>query len=192
MNVIETKIPGVLVIEPDVHGDHRGYFMETYSTEKYEQIGITAMFVQDNMSFSAQQGTLRGLHFQNDCKAQAKLVSCTKGTVIDVAVDIRKGSPTYKQWVAVELSEENKKQFFIPRGFAHGFLTLTDNVEFRYKVDNLYSKEHDRGIRYDDPTIGVDWGGLLNGIEPILSDKDKFGPLLDESDCNFIYEGEYK
>ncbi len=190
MKAVETKIPGVLIIEPDVFGDHRGYFMETYSTNKYKEIGIDNVFVQDNMSFSAQKGTLRGLHFQNHPMAQAKLVSCTKGTVIDVAVDIRKDSPTYKQWVAVELSAENKKQFFIPRGFAHGFLTLTDDVEFRYKVDNLYSKEHDRGIRFDDPTIGVDWGQLLNGIEPILSDKDKYGPLLDECDCNFTYEGD--
>ena len=188
MKVTETKIPGVIIIEPDVFGAHRGYFMETYSTKKYEEIGITTTFVQDNMSFSAQKGTLRGLHFQNAPMAQAKLVSCTRGTVIDVAVDIRKGSPTYKQWVAVELSAENKKQFFIPRGFAHGFLTLTDDVEFRYKVDNLYSKEHDRGIRYDDPTINVDWGSLLNGIEPILSEKDTTGSILDNSDCNFVYE----
>ena len=117
-------------------------------------------------------------------------VNVTAPDTYDVAVDIRKGSPTYKQWVAVELSAENKKQFFIPRGFAHGFLTLTDDVEFRYKVDNLYSKEHDRGIRYDDPTINVDWGSLLNGIEPILSEKDTTGPILDNSDCNFVYEGE--
>lgn len=190
MNVIETKIPGVLIIEPDVHGDHRGYFMETYSKRKYQELGINVEFVQDNMSFSAQKGTLRGLHWQNAPMAQSKLVSCTKGTVIDVAVDIRKGSPTFKQWVSVELSAENKKQFFIPQGFAHGFLTLTDNVEFRYKVDNFYSKEHDRGIRYDDPSIAVDWGFLLNGIEPVLSDKDKFGPELDECDCNFNYKGE--
>lgn len=190
MNVIETKIPGVLIIEPDVHGDHRGYFMETYSKKKYEELGINVEFVQDNMSFSAQKGTLRGLHWQNAPMAQSKLVSCTKGTVIDVAVDIRKGSPTYKQWVSVELSAENKRQFFIPQGFAHGFLTLSDDVEFRYKVDNFYSKEHDRGIRYDDPTIGVDWGGLLNGIEPVLSEKDKNGPLLDDSDANFTFEGE--
>ncbi|MEG0593561.1 MAG: dTDP-4-dehydrorhamnose 3,5-epimerase [Coprobacillus sp.] len=189
MKIIETEISGVMIIEPDVHGDHRGYFMETYSTNKYEEVGITTTFVQDNMSFTAKKGTLRGLHFQNTPMAQAKLVSCTKGTVIDVAVDIRKGSHTYKQWVAVELSDENKRQFFIPRGFAHGFLTLTDDVEFRYKVDNLYSKEHDRGIRYDDPSISVDWGSLLSGIEPILSDKDKNGPLLDESDCNFTYGG---
>ncbi len=190
MKVTKTELPGVIIIEPDVFGDHRGFFVETYSTTKYAEIGITNTFVQDNMSFTAKKGTLRGLHFQNDPMPQAKLVSCTKGAVIDVAVDIRKGSPTYKQWVAVELSEENKKQFFIPQGFAHGFLTISDNVEFRYKVDNLYSKENDRGIRYDDPSINVDWGSLLNGVEPILSDKDKFGPTLDESDCNYEYKGE--
>lgn len=190
MNVITTEIEGVLIIEPDVHGDHRGYFMETYSKQKYLEAGISVEFVQDNMSFSAQKGTLRGLHWQNAPMAQSKLVSCTKGTVIDVAVDIRKGSPTYKKCVSVELSAENKRQFFIPQGFAHGFLTLTDDVEFRYKVDNFYSKEHDRGIRFDDPTICVDWGTLLNGIEPVLSDKDKNGLLLDESDANFTYKGE--
>jgi dTDP-4-dehydrorhamnose 3,5-epimerase (EC 5.1.3.13) len=188
MKVTKTKLPGVLIVEPEVFGDHRGYFMETYSSQKYKQIGINSEFVQDNMSFSAQKGTLRGLHFQNNPKAQAKLVSCSQGSVIDVAVDIRKGSPTYKQWVAVELSAQNKKQLYIPRGFAHGFLTITDNVEFRYKVDNLYSKDYDRGIRYDDPTINIDWNSLLNGIEPILSEKDRNGPLLDESDFNFIYE----
>lgn len=192
MQVETTKLPGVVIITPDVHGDHRGYFMETYSTKAYHAAGIDNVFVQDNMSFTAKKGTLRGLHWQNSPMAQAKLVSVAKGTVIDVAVDIRKGSPTYKQWVAVELSAENKKRFFIPRGFAHGFLTLTDDVEFTYKVDNLYSKERDRGIRYDDPDINVDWGGLLQGIEPVLSDKDKNGPTLEASDCNFIYEGESK
>ncbi len=191
MKVTETKIPGVKILEPDCHGDYRGWFMETYSTEKYAEAGITNVFVQDNHSMSQKKGTLRGLHFQNNPKSQAKLVRCTRGRVIDVAVDLRKGSPTYKQWVSVELSAENKKQFYIPRGFAHGFLTLTDDVEFEYKVDNLYSKEHDRGIRYDDPSIGVDWGGLLDGIEPILSEKDINGPLLKESDVNFVYnEGE--
>lgn len=192
MKITETKIPGVLIIDPDVHGDHRGYFMETYSKKKYEEVGITVDFVQDNMSFSAQKGTLRGLHWQNVPRAQSKLVSCTKGSVIDVAVDIREGSPNYGEWVSVELSEENKRQFFIPQGFAHGFLTLTDNVEFRYKVDNFYSKEHDRGIRYDDPTANVDWGSLLNGLEPILSEKDMSGPTLKEADNNFIYKGEKK
>lgn len=192
MKKIETKIPGVFIIEPDVHGDHRGYFMETYNQAKFEALGITNVFVQDNMSFSQAKGTLRGIHFQNEPMAQAKLVSCTRGKVIDVAVDLRKGSPTYKQWVAVELSEENKLFFFIPRGFGHGFLTVSDNVEFRYKVDNLYSGEHDRGICYDDPDINIDWGGLLNGIEPILSTKDTTGPTLEQSDCNFIYQGEIK
>ena len=126
MKVIETEIPGVLIIETDVFGDHRGYFTETYSKPKYEKLGVTVDFVQDNMSFSAQKGTLRGLHWQNPPYAQSKLVSCTKGKVIDVAVDIRKGSPTYGKWVSVELSAENHRQFFIPQGFAHGFLTLTE------------------------------------------------------------------
>lgn len=190
MKVVKTAIPEVMIVEPDCFGDHRGWFMETYSEPKFRELGIENDFVQDNHSMSQKRGTLRGLHFQNNPHAQAKLVRCTKGVVIDVAVDIRKGSPTYKQWVSVELSAENKKMLFIPRGFAHGFLCLSDDVEFQYKVDNLYSKECDRGIRYDDPSIKVDWGSLLNGIEPILSEKDTTGPTLDESDCNFIYEGE--
>lgn len=185
MNVIKTKIEGLLIIEPDVHGDHRGFFMETYSKKRYVEAGIDADFVQDNVSFSAKKGTLRGLHWQNAPMAQAKLVSCQKGRIIDVAVDLRKDSPTYKQWVSVELSEDNKRQFFIPRGFAHGFLTLSDDVLFTYKVDNYYSKECDRGIRYNDPDINVDWGSLLDGITPILSDKDRNNPILVDSDCNF-------
>jgi dTDP-4-dehydrorhamnose 3,5-epimerase len=190
MKVTETKIKGVKIIEPNCIGDNRGWFMETYNIEKYRAAGINAAFVQDNHSMSARKGTLRGLHFQNQPMAQAKLVHCIRGEVIDVAVDIRKGSPAYLQWVSVKLSAENKKQIYIPMGFAHGFLCLTDDVEFEYKVDQLYSKEHDRGIRYDDPSIGVDWGGLLNGIEPILSEKDKNSPLLENSDCYFIYEEE--
>ena len=190
MKLTKTKLEGVVILEPDVFGDHRGFFMESWSKQKLEELGLYYDFVQDNHSKSTVKGTLRGIHFQKGDKAQAKLVRCVKGAVLDVAVDLRYDSPTYKQWVAVELSAENKKQFFIPRGFAHGFLTLTDDVEFRYKVDNLYSKEHDRGIRYDDPTINVDWGSLLNGIEPILSEKDTTGPILDNSDCNFVYEGE--
>lgn len=187
MKVIETKIPGLLIIETDVFGDHRGYFTETYNKEKYKSLGIVTEFVQDNMSFSTQKGTLRGLHWQNPPFAQAKLVSCTKGFVIDVAVDIRKGSPTYGEWVSVELSAQNHRQFFIPRGFAHGFLTLTDDVEFRYKCDNIYNKESEGGMRYDSPEVNVDWGSLLNGIEPVLSDKDRVGPTLENSNNQFLY-----
>ena len=188
MKVIETKIPGVLIVETDVFGDHRGYFTETYSKPKYEKLGIDGDFVQDNMSFTAQEGTIRGLHWQNPPYAQSKLVSCTKGRVIDVAVDIRKGSPTYGQWVSCELSAENHRQFFIPQGFAHGFLTLSPDVEFRYKVDNVYNKESEGAIRYDDPTVNVDWGTLLEGLEPVLSDKDRIAPELEQSNNHFVYQ----
>lgn len=183
MNRIDTKLPGVCILEPVVHGDHRGYFMETYSTSAFHDVGIDTVFVQDNQSFTATRGTLRGIHFQNAPMAQAKLVRVTRGAVMDVAVDLRKGSPTYRQWVAAELSAENKRMLFIPRGFGHGFVTLTDDVEFCYKVDNLYSREHDRGIRFNDPDIGVAWG-----VEnPILSGKDTTSPMLSGSDCNFVY-----
>ena len=138
MRRIDTALPGVCIVEPKAYGDHRGYFMETYSTRAFEQIGITAVFVQDNQSFTAQKGTLRGIHFQNAPMAQAKLVRVTRGAVMDVAVDLRRGSPTYRQWVAVELSAGNKRMLYLPRGFGHGFRTLTDDVEFCYKVDNLY------------------------------------------------------
>lgn len=184
MRRIDTALPGVCIVEPQAYGDHRGYFMETYSTRAFEQIGITAVFVQDNQSFTAQKGTLRGIHFQNAPMAQAKLVRVTRGAVMDVAVDLRRGSPTYRQWVAVELSAGNKRMLYLPRGFGHGFKTLTDDVEFCYKVDNLYSKEHDRGIRFDDPSIGVAWGEVT---EDLLSAKDLHAPLLEESDCNFLY-----
>ena len=188
MNVIETKIPGVIIIEPDCFGDHRGWFMETYSTAKYEAIGIDNVFVQDNCSMSAKKGTLRGLHFQNNPMAQAKLVRCTKGAVIDVAVDIRKGSPTYKQWVSVELSAENKRQFFIPRGFAHGFIALTSDVIFQYKCDNLYNKESEAAIRWD--SVGIDWNKHYNGYFGLilLSDKDKKNPTLNEIDRGLLFD----
>ncbi|MBF0580341.1 dTDP-4-dehydrorhamnose 3,5-epimerase [Erysipelotrichaceae bacterium RD49] len=188
MKVTETAIPGVLIIDTDVFGDHRGYFTETYSKPKYEKMGIDVDFVQDNMSFSAAEGTVRGLHWQNPPYAQSKLVSCTKGRVIDVAVDIRKGSPTFGKWVSCELSEDNHRQFFIPQGFAHGFLTLSPDVEFRYKVDNVYNKESEGAIRYDDPTVNVDWGALLDGREAILSDKDRIAPELADSNNQFVYE----
>lgn len=181
MNIMKTEIEDVLIIEPKVFGDHRGWFTETHSKAKFQELGIDIEFVQDNHSMSAQKGTLRGLHFQVNPKAQTKLVRCTKGRILDVAVDLRKGSSTYKQWVGVELSEENKKQLLIPKGFAHGFLTLTDDVEVQYKVDEYYDSECDRSIRFDDQEIGVEWG-----IEkPILSEKDLKAPLLNDSDVNF-------
>lgn len=184
MKRIDTKLPGVCIVEPDVHGDQRGYFMETYSTRAFADIGINCVFVQDNQSFTAAKGTLRGIHFQNAPMVQAKLVRVTKGAVLDVAVDLRKGSPNYRQWVGVELSAQNKRMLFIPRGFGHGFKTLTDDVEFCYKVDNLYSKECDRGIRFNDPAISVEWGEVTEGL---LSAKDTSSPLLADSDCNFVY-----
>lgn len=183
MEIIKTGLGGVCILEPEIFGDHRGWFMESYSKQKLEKLGIDIVFIQDNHSFSAQKGTLRGLHFQLNPKAQTKLVRCTKGGIFDVAVDIRQGSPTYKKWVAVKLTDENKRQLFIPKGFAHGFLTLTDDVEVQYKVDEYYDPECDRSIRFDDPEIGVDWE--INN--PILSDKDVKAPLLKDSDSNFYY-----
>ena len=186
MKVTETELKDVYIVEPRVFGDHRGWFMESYSKATFLKAGIDCDFVQDNQSFSAQKGTLRGLHYQLNPKCQAKIVRCTKGAILDVAVDIRKGSPMYKKWVAVELSAENKRQLFIPRGFAHGFVTLTDDVEVQYKADNYYAPECDGNIRYDDPDIGVNWGSG----EFILSEKDKNAPLLkDRMNLNFIYEG---
>jgi len=181
MKVLKTKLKGVLVIETEVYGDHRGWFTETYTRNKFLKYGIDFDFVQDNHSYSAHKGTLRGIHFQINPKAQTKLVRCTKGSILDVVVDLRKGSDTYKQWFSIVLSEENKKQLLIPKGFGHAFLTLTDNVEVQYKVDEYYSKEHDRSIRFDDPEIGINWG-----IEnPILSEKDLNAPFLKDSDVDF-------
>ena len=181
MNFTKTEIDGVYIVEPKVFGDHRGFFMESYSKKVFEEAGLYYDFVQDNHSSSTVKGTLRGIHFQRGDKAQAKLVRCVKGTVLDVAVDLRPNSPTYKKWVAVELSAENKKQLLIPRGFGHGFVTLTDDVEFLYKADNYYAPEADGGIRWNDPEIGVDWG-----VEnPILSQKDENAPLLRDAVTGF-------
>lgn len=184
MEKIATRLEGVYLIVPQVHGDQRGYFMETWSTRNFEALGLQYDFVQDNQSFSAEKGVLRGIHFQIAPMAQAKLVRVNRGAVMDVAVDLRKGSPTYLQWEAFELSAENKRMLMIPRGFGHGFKTLTKDVEFLYKVDNLYSRDCDRGIRFDDPAIGIDWGEVRREL---LSAKDISAPLLSESDCNFVY-----
>lgn len=175
-------------MEPAVFGDSRGYFFETYAERAFAEIGIHDRFVQDNQSFTQSRGTLRGIHFQRDPMAQSKLVRVNRGVVWDVAVDLRKGSPTYLRWIGVELSAENRRMLYIPRGFGHAFLTCTDDVEFQYKVDNFYDKPSDRSIRFDDPQIGIDWGIST----PILSDKDKNAPLLCASDVDFRYEGESK
>ena len=189
INVIKDVdgIKGLCVITPAVHGDSRGYFYESYNQNDMKENGIDITFVQDNQSMSVK-GVLRGLHFQKNYP-QTKLVRVIKGEVFDVAVDLRKDSETYGRWHGEILSEENKKQFLVPRGFAHGFLTLTDDVEVQYKADNYYSPEHDGGVRWDDPEIGVEWP-----IAPlILSDKDKNAPTLAErmaEGLNFVYEGE--
>lgn len=176
MKLIETKLKDCYILEPDRFGDNRGWFSESYNKKVFENLGLNYDFVQDNESFSAKKGVLRGLHFQNEPYTQAKIVRCTRGAVYDVAVDIRHDSPTYGMWVGVELSEENGRQLLIPRGFLHGFQTLTDNVKFAYKCDNYYNKESDGGVMYNDPDIGVVWP-----IEdPILSEKDKHHPKLKE------------
>ncbi|MBO5638801.1 MAG: dTDP-4-dehydrorhamnose 3,5-epimerase [Oscillospiraceae bacterium] len=181
MQWIPGKMRDIWIIEPKVFGDNRGFFMETWSKREFEEHGQFYDFVQDNHSLSSVKGTLRGIHFQRGEKAQAKLVRCVRGAVLDVAVDLRPSSPTYKLWQAVELSEENKRQFLIPRGFGHGFLTLTDHVEFLYKADNPYAPEADAGILWNDPELGVDWGIA----DPILSEKDKRNPLLRDAVTGF-------
>ena len=175
MNIIETPIPGLLILEPRVFSDARGYFIETYNEKRYHDAGITAEFVQDNQSCSCY-GVVRGLHFQRPPYAQAKLVCCTRGRVLDVAVDLRKASPTFGQWYAVELNEDNHRQFFIPRGFAHGFSVLSETAMFTYKCDNFYHPESDGGIQLTDPTLQIDWQVPVEKM--ILSEKDKKHPLL--------------
>jgi len=170
MKFIKSEIPGVYIIEPSVFGDDRGYFLESFNLEKFEENMFPIKFIQDNESKSSR-GVLRGLHFQKPPYAQAKLVRCIEGCVIDVAVDIRKGSPTYGKHVSVELSGENKRQLFLPRGFAHGFSVLSENAVFAYKVDNRYVPESDSGIRYDDKELNINW--RLNEEDIQLSFKDK-------------------
>ncbi|MDR2525055.1 MAG: dTDP-4-dehydrorhamnose 3,5-epimerase [Oscillospiraceae bacterium] len=181
MIAAELKIPGVLLLEPILHGDARGWFYEMYSEAALAALGIHARFVQDNRSFSGKKGTLRGLHCQTEPMAQGKLFSCTRGAVLDVAVDVRRSSPTYLQWVCAELSAKNKHQLWIPRGCLHGFVTLTDDAEVFYKVDNRYSSAHDRSIRFDDPVFGIPWG---TGA-PILSAKDAAAPLWQDAGIVF-------
>ena len=183
MEVERTELRDVYMVKPQVMGDHRGYFIETYSKRVLRDMGLNANFVQDNESYTAKKGTLRGLHFQNNPYSQLKLVRVLQGAVMDVAVDLRRGSPAFGRWVAVELTAANKHMFWIPRGFAHGFLTLTDDVIFAYKADNYYAPLFERNVRFDDPDIHIDWG-----IEnPVLSKKDTDAPMLCDCDFNFKY-----
>ena len=187
MRFIKTKIPEVVIIEPKVFGDDRGYFMESFRKDLFEENIKKIDFIQDNESKS-KKGVLRGLHYQLPPFAQSKLVRVIKGKVLDVAVDIRKNSPTFKKYVTIELSEENKRQLFIPRGFAHGFLVLSKEAIFTYKVDNYYAPKYDRGIRFDDLEIGIDWNFPKEEI--LVSDKDKNAPLLKEAEI-FEYGIDY-
>lgn len=185
MNFIKTDIPDVIVVEPKVHGDERGYFVETFRADKLEEfLGYTINFCQDNESKSSR-GVLRGLHYQLAPAAQTKLVRVIEGRVLDVAVDIRKGSSTFGKHVAVELSGKNKKQLLVPKGFAHGFVVLEDDTIFAYKVDNYYSPQNDRGIAFDDVSLGIDWTMPFKELK--LSAKDKVQPKLSETDDVFEY-----
>jgi dTDP-4-dehydrorhamnose 3,5-epimerase len=176
MQIDPTTLPDVFVLTPRRFGDARGWFSETWNAAQMAEAGLDLPWVQDNHSFSAPKGTLRGLHFQSPPRAQDKLVRCTRGAILDVAVDIRLGSPAYGKWVAVTLSAENGQQLFVPKGFLHGFLTVTEDAEVQYKCTDFYAPDHDRAVRWDDPAIGVDWGVTA----PVLSDKDAKAPLLSQ------------
>lgn len=186
MPFIATDIPGLLVFEPRVFADSRGYFFESYNADTFRQQGVSMQFVQDNQS-SSGYGVIRGLHFQLNPRAQTKLVRVLVGSILDVAVDIRKGSPTFGQHFTIELSAENKKQLLVPRGFAHGFSVLSEKAEVMYKCDDFYSKENEGGIRFDDPLLNIDWG--IPAGKEIISDKDKLLPFLSACETNFIFEG---
>lgn len=182
MEFIKADLPDVILIKPKVIADERGFFLESYKQSEFFENGISEEFIQDNHSKSSR-GVLRGLHYQLNPKAQAKLVRCVSGAIFDVAVDIRKNSATFGKWVGYELSAENKQMLYIPGGFAHGFITLSDYAELLYKTTNEYSAIHDRGIKFDDPDIGIDWPKL--DIQYILSTKDLNQPLLLDAEINF-------
>ncbi len=189
MEVIKTGIEGVVIIEPKIFGDERGYFFESFNAAEFaRKVGVNTVFVQDNESKS-KYGVLRGLHFQKGEFAQSKLVRVVEGRVIDVAVDIRRGSPTFGKHVAVELSKDNKRQLFIPRGFAHGFAVLSEEAVFQYKCDNLYAPAHEGAIAWNDPKIGIDW--QIRPEDAVLSEKDKKHPTLDEAEELFDYNTDY-
>jgi dTDP-4-dehydrorhamnose 3,5-epimerase len=179
------ELDGVVLVAADRFGDDRGFFSETYNLRVWRENGIDVDFVQDNHSVSSQIGTLRGLHFQTPPFAQAKLVRVTRGSVFDVAVDIRRGSPAYGKWVGVTLSAKEWNQLYVPAGYAHGFVTLEENTEFLYKVSAPYSKENDRSIRFDDPAFGIEWP--IAAEQLVLSEKDKNAPFAKDVDTGFVY-----
>ncbi|MDL1162455.1 dTDP-4-dehydrorhamnose 3,5-epimerase [Yersinia pestis] len=181
MKRISLKLDGAILIEPIVYGDNRGFFMESYNDVAMQKLGVHYNFIQDNQSLSAEPGVLRGLHYQLKPRGQTKLIRVLTGAIYDVILDIRKSSPTFGQWVGVILSEHNKRQLLVPKGFAHGFCTLVPNTQVLYKVDEYYSPEHDRGILWSDPALGIDWPAS----NPILSDKDQQHPLLKDAEVNF-------
>lgn len=181
MKLIPLKLQDASLLEPVVHGDQRGFFMESYNEAVMNDLGLNYNFIQDNQSLSAEPGVLRGLHYQLNPKAQTKLVRVLSGAIYDVILDVRRGSGTFGQWVGVILSEYNKRQILVPKGFAHGFCTLTPNTQVLYKVDEYYSPEHDRGILWNDPALHIDWPVS----EPQLSDKDRRHPLFSDAEMNF-------
>jgi dTDP-4-dehydrorhamnose 3,5-epimerase len=186
MQVEATELHGVVIVTPQRFGDERGWFSETFNAARMAAAGIAALFVQDNHSMSAKVGTLRGLHYQKPPHAQDKLVRCSKGAIFDVAVDFRRGSPTFGRWVGVELTPENGRQLLVPKGFLHGFVTRAEYTEVQYKCSDVYAPDCDAGVRWDDPTIGIDWG--LTGA-PVLSGKDQIQPLLADVVSPFAWEG---
>lgn len=187
MHVETTALPGVFIFTPDRYGDDRGFFAESWNRKRMAEAGIDIDFVQDNHSMSALAGTLRGLHMQTPPFAQDKLVRCGRGRLFDVAVDIRVGSPTFRQWVGVELSFENGKQLLVPKGFLHGFVTREPDTEIVYKCSAYYAPDCDRAVRYDDPALAIDWG--LSG-DPVLSTKDAAAPELKDMDNPFVFEAQ--
>lgn len=185
MNIITTALQDVKIIETNVFGDHRGFFTESYTADKFKIFGIDYNFIQDNHSLSVAPGVLRGMHFQTPDKAQTKLVRATTGVIYDVLVDLRVGSPSYGKWEGYILSEYNHRQLLVPKGFAHGFMTLTPNCNVQYKVDELYSKEHDGGIAFDDKEISIEWPMPLDKL--VISEKDTKHPTLKAFDNPFVY-----
>lgn len=186
LKISSLELPEIRLLEPKVFGDSRGWFSETYNRAALKEAGVDLGFVQDNHSYSAERGTLRGLHYQAPPYAQDKLVRVVRGSILDVAVDARAGSPRYGQWICIELSAANHRQLLVPKGFLHGFITLENDTEVAYKVTAPYSAECDGSVRFDSSDLGIDWGA--SGLEPILSDKDAAAPRWSEFDSPFIYE----